>query len=179
MLFALGAASAALDAIKSLTTSGSSSAQSAGFSQASADLFGLSGGASAAGSSAAIPGLSGGGQISPTTLSALLDAQSQSSTGSVTAASTDPGSALQGLFAQIDASADGTGSTSGASTNSVTNSDGSTTTSLTTASGSKVTTTSPAPTTSSSAATSSYNLIEQLIQREVGAISAPSLSVNV
>jgi hypothetical protein len=54
MLFALGAASAALDAIKSLTSSSSSSAQSTGFSQASADLFGLSGGTSASGSSAAV-----------------------------------------------------------------------------------------------------------------------------
>jgi len=69
----------------------------------------------------------------------------------------------------------------GASTTSVTNSDGSTTTSLTYADGSKVTTTSPGPTTSSSAASSSYNLVEQLIQRETNAISfsAPSLSVSV
>jgi hypothetical protein len=111
-------------------------------------------------------------------LSALLDAQSQSSTPTTTAAS---GSAPQDLFSQIDASADGTSSTSGASTNSIANSDGSTTTSLTTADGSKVKTTSPAPTTSSSAATSSYNLMEQLMQREASAISfsAPSLSVNV
>ncbi len=178
MLFALGAASAALDTIKSLTSSTSSSAQSSGFSQASADLFGLSSGASAPGSTGAVPGFSGGGQISPTTLSALLDAQSQSSTGAATSAS---GSTLQNLFSPIDANGDGTSSTSGASTTSATNSDGSTTTSLTYANGSKVTTTSPAPTTSSSAVSSSYNLIDQLIQRETNAISfsAPALSVNV
>ena len=80
MLIAFGAASAALDTIKSLTSSGSSSAQSTGFSQASTDLFGLSGGASSSGSSAAATGFSGGAQISPSTISALLDAQSQSST---------------------------------------------------------------------------------------------------
>jgi Ca2+-binding EF-hand superfamily protein len=70
----------------------------------------------------------------------------------------------------------------GASSTSVTNSDGSTTTSLTYADGSKVTMTSPAATTASSTATSSYNLIEQMIQRESQAISFsaanPSLSLS-
>ena len=60
----------------------------------------------------------------------------------------------------------------GASSTSVTNSDGSTTTSLTYADGSKVTMTSAAAAASSSAATSSYNFIEQLIQRQAKAISA-------
>jgi hypothetical protein len=70
----------------------------------------------------------------------------------------------------------------GASSTSVSNSDGSTTTSVTYADGSKVTMTSPAATTSSGSATSSYNIIEQMIQREAQAISAgaiPSLSLNV
>ncbi len=69
----------------------------------------------------------------------------------------------------------------GASSTSVTNSDGSTTTSLTYADGSKVTMTSPASGSSSSAATSSYNFIEQMIQRQAKAISSsasPSLSVS-
>ena len=57
----------------------------------------------------------------------------------------------------------------GASSTSVTNSDGSITTSLTYADGSKVTTTSAAAATSSSAATSSYNFIEQMIQRQAQA----------
>ena len=70
----------------------------------------------------------------------------------------------------------------GASTTSVTNSDGSVTTSLTYADGSKVTMTSPASGSSSSAATSSYNFIEQMIQRQAQSISSAatsSLSVSV
>ncbi len=70
----------------------------------------------------------------------------------------------------------------GASTTSVTNSDGSITTSLTYADGSKVTMTSSASGSSSSAATSSYNFIEQMIQRQAQAISSAataSLSVSV
>jgi hypothetical protein len=70
----------------------------------------------------------------------------------------------------------------GASSTSVSNSDGSTTTSVTYADGSKVTMTSPATTASSSSATSSYNIIEQMIQREAQAISSgatQSLSVSV
>lgn len=59
----------------------------------------------------------------------------------------------------------------GASSTSVTNSDGSTTTSLTYADGSKVTMTSAA---ASGAATSSYNFIERMIQRQAHAISASS-----
>jgi hypothetical protein len=65
----------------------------------------------------------------------------------------------------------------------VSNSDGSTTTSITYADGSKVSLTTPAASTSSTnSATSSDNLIEQLIQREAQALSASgasSLSVSV
>ena len=74
---------------------------------------------------------------------------------------------------------------SGAASTSVTNSDGSTTTSITYADGSKVSLTTPAASTTSSggsSATSTYNLIEQLIQREAQALSASvatSLSVSV
>jgi Ca2+-binding EF-hand superfamily protein len=70
----------------------------------------------------------------------------------------------------------------GASSTTVTNADGSTTTSLTYADGSKVTMTSPATAGASSTATSSYNFIEQLIQRQAKAISSQassSLSVSV
>jgi len=69
----------------------------------------------------------------------------------------------------------------GASTTSVTNSDGSVTTSLTYADGSKVTMTSAAGGSSPSSATSSYNFIEQMIQRQAQAISSAataSLSVS-
>jgi EF-hand domain pair len=64
----------------------------------------------------------------------------------------------------------------GASSTSVTNSDGSTTTSVTYADGSKVTMTSPAATTASGTATSSYNAIERMIAREAKAISSASAS---
>ncbi len=70
----------------------------------------------------------------------------------------------------------------GASSTSVTNSDGSTTTSLTYADGSKVTMTSPAAAAASTSAASSYNFVEQAIQREAQALSASvasSLSVSV
>jgi len=69
----------------------------------------------------------------------------------------------------------------GASSTSVTNSDGSVTTSLTYADGSKVTTTSAATASASSAATSSYNFIDRMIQRQAQSISsagAGSLSVR-
>ena len=69
----------------------------------------------------------------------------------------------------------------GASSSSSTNSDGSTTTSVTYADGSKVTLTAPAASGASSSATSSYNFVEQLIQRQAQALSAsatPALSVT-
>jgi EF-hand domain pair len=275
MLLALGAVSSALDALQSLTSSKSSSPLATGFNQSSTNPFDLSGGTAPSGSSIPASGSGGFSQLSPATMSALLAAQSQSSTGSATSTSTSPSSALQDLLSQLDtngdgkisksefenalgaggtnlaqaddvfnkldkngdgsvsldemssalqgaggkgrhhhhhvASSDGSGDStgangsssgasgsssgtggsssdpllqalSGASSTSVTNSDGSTTTSVTYADGSKVTMTSPAATTSSSSATSSYNLIEQMIQREAQAISSgatAALSVSV
>lgn len=78
----------------------------------------------------------------------------------------------------------------GASSTTVTNADGSTVTSLTYADGSKVTMTTPATSSTSStnksgapsAATSSYNFVEQLIQRQANLISSQTssaLSVSV
>jgi hypothetical protein len=61
----------------------------------------------------------------------------------------------------------------------VTNSDGSTTTSVTYADGSRVTMTSPAATTASSTATSSYNVIERMIAREAQAIASSTASLPV
>jgi hypothetical protein len=49
----------------------------------------------------------GGSQISPETMSALLDAQSQSSAGATTTASKSRSDALKDLFAQIDGDGDG------------------------------------------------------------------------
>jgi hypothetical protein len=250
MLFALGAASSAIDALKALTSS-KSSAQTTGVSQNSAGTFDLpfSNGSASIGSGTGSGG-TGGSQISPETMSALLDAQSQSSTGSATTASKSRSAALKDLFGQIDGDGDGKisksefeealgaggtnlaqadsvfgkldkdgdGSVSlkelasalkggkkdhhdhdkagdgdgsgsdpfsqavkGASSTSVTNSDGSVTTSLTYADGSKVTMTSAAGKSSSASATSSYNFIEQMIQRQAQAISSGatgSLSVS-
>jgi Ca2+-binding EF-hand superfamily protein len=254
MLLALGAASSALDALQSLTSSNSSSSQSTGFNATNPFDISSSTSTSASPAPASAPG--GCPQISPATMSALLAAQGQSSTGT-SSASTSQSNALKDLFSQIDANGDGqisksefenalgaggtnlaqadavfnkldtngdgsvslgemssalkgsgaaghahhhhahvasTGDSSGsnanplmqalagASSTSVTNSDGSTTTSLTYADGSKVTMTSPAATTAASTATSSYNLIEQMIQRESQAISFsavnPSLSLS-
>jgi len=244
MLLALGAASSAIDALKSLTSSKSSSSQSNATSLF--DSFS----SSQASASTNTGGGGGGSQISPATMSALLAAQSQSSTGTTATSRSD---ALKDLFSQIDGNGDGKitksefedalgaggtnlknaddvfakldkdgdGSVSldelasalkggkgkgrhshhmaggsgengssadplmqalqGASSTSTTNSDGSVTTSLTYADGSKVTMTSAASGSSSSAATSSYNFIEQMIQRQAQAISASataSLSVS-
>ena len=257
MLLALGAASSVLDALKSLTAPKSSAPKPTGFSQDANSPFDFSGSAPASGSStsatpAPASGTPAGSQIAPATMSALLAAQSQSSTGSTPAAPTSKSDALKDLFSQLDSNGDGqvsksefesalgaggtnlakaddvfgkmdkngdgsvsldemssalkgsggkghhhphvadsSGSKSssdpllkaleGASSTSTTNSDGSTTTSLTYADGSKVTMTSPAAKTASSAATSSYNFIEQMIQRQAQAIStsaSSSLSVS-
>jgi Ca2+-binding EF-hand superfamily protein len=238
MLFALGAASSAIDALKALTSS-----KSSGVGQDASSAFTLTP-ANATGSNDGGPS-PGGGQrasISPETMSALLDAQSQAASGSAVTASKSRSAALKDLFGQIDGDGDGKisksefekalgaggtnlanadsvfgkldkdgdGSVSlkelasalrprghhhrdgngsdpfaqalqGASTTSVTNSDGSVTTSLTYADGSKVTMTSPASGGSSSSAISSYNFIEQMIQRQAQAISSTataSLSVS-
>jgi hypothetical protein len=248
MLFALGAASSAIDVLKALTSS-KSSAQTNGASQNTTGVFDLpSSNASASIGSGNGSGGGGCASISPETMSALLDAQSQSSAGSTTAPKSRS-DALKDLFGQIDGDGDGKitksefeqalgaggtntaqadsvfgkldkdgdgsvslkelasalrpgkghhadrdksgnddGSSSdpfaqalqGASTTSVTNSDGSVTTSLTYADGSKVTMTSAASGSSSSAATSSYNFIEQMIQRQAQAISSgATASVSV
>jgi Ca2+-binding EF-hand superfamily protein len=245
MFLALGAASSAIDALKALTSS-KSSAQTTGVNQNARSPFDLM---SSTSSTSVGSGSGGGGsQISPQTMSALLDAQSQSSTGSTTTASKSRSAALKDLFGQIDGDGDGKitkeefetalgaggtnlkqadsvfgkldkdgdgsvslkelasalkggkkphhaasesdGSNSdplsqalqGASSTSVTNSDGSVTTSLTYADGSKVTMTSAAGKSSSTSAASSYNFIEQMIQRQaqqIASAATSSLSVSV
>jgi Ca2+-binding EF-hand superfamily protein len=213
MLLAFGAASATLDAIKSLTTKPSSS-QPIGSGPASGSSFDIS--APPSGGSTAVPGFNGGAQISPATLSALLAAQSQSSTGAAAPAATDRAGALQDLFSQIDGNGDGqitksefekalgAGGTNIAQADHVfsqldKNGDGTVSIGeLASAlqgrsgghhhhvhggglSGSGADQSLPAPTTSSGAASSSYNLIEQLLQRQANAISSSNtpLSVNV
>ncbi|MHB8268245.1 EF-hand domain-containing protein [Bradyrhizobium sp.] len=89
--------------------------------------------------------------------------------------------------ARSDGSSDSSGTSGSASdpllqaldattSTAVTNSDGSTTTSLTYADGSKVTMTSAPTASASTSAASSYNVIEQMIQREAQAISASAVS---
>lgn len=250
MLHALSAATSALDLLKSLTATKS---QSAGNKQQPKSPFDLSGSSTASEASPARSGAGASSQITPATMSALLAAQSQATTGSAASSSTSRSDALKDLFAQVDADSDGklsktefenalgAGGTNlkqadsvfgkldkdgdgavsldemmsalkgkghrrhdaagsdgsgapggsakdplmqaleGASSTSVTNSDGSITTSLTYADGSKVTMTSAATASASSAATSSYNLIEQMIQRQAQAVSsagAGSLSLT-
>jgi EF hand domain-containing protein len=254
MLFALGAASSAIDLLKSLTSSKTSKTKPAGLTQDATSAFDISGSTSAPTSAPPSSGSAGGGSapIAPETMSALLDAQSQAST--TTAASTmSPSDALKDLFGQIDGDGDGKisksefedalgaggtnlaqaddvfskmdkngdgnvtldemssalkggsghrshvhhhagGGDSGGGTadtlmqamddgasSSVTNSDGSVTTTTTYADGSKVTATSAASPSAAGGATSSYNFIDQLVQRQANAISAQasaSLSVS-
>src|SRR5712664_1948763 len=103
MLLALGAASSALDVLKSLTSSKSSSSQKTGVTQDASNPFDLSGTASASATPPPPPfGSGGGSQISPATMSALLAAQSQSSTGSTTSGSTTSGSTTSASTSKSD-----------------------------------------------------------------------------
>jgi hypothetical protein len=93
------------------------------------------------------------------------------SDGSATSGTGGTGSSADSLLQALD----------GASSTTATNSDGSTTTSITYADGTKVTMTTPAAPSASNAATSSYNLIEQMIQREAQTLAAsatPALSLS-
>jgi EF-hand domain pair len=112
MLFALGAASSIWDALQSLTSSKSSSAQSGTSSQSAPSPFDLPGSSTPAAGSSSTPasGNTGWSQISPQTMSALISAQSQSSATAATSTSTaptSPSAALQDLFSQIDGNGDG------------------------------------------------------------------------
>jgi hypothetical protein len=219
MLFALGAASSAIDALKALT----STKPPSGAKQDAPNLFAFSADASA--SPGATSGSGGGtsSPISPETMSALLAAQSQSGSD-VSSLSMRSGS-LKDWFAKVDSDADGKisksefealGQADGALSKLDTDGDGSispaellaalrgkghhrdqqqangsrdptesdprlqalqgaSSTSATNADGS-------ATSSASSAAASSYNFMEQLIQRQTNVISAQassSLSVSV
>jgi hypothetical protein len=145
MLFALGAAATALDAVGSLTSLGASSPKassqpSTGFS--AVDPFEIASPVSASTASAPASGFGTGSPISPATMNTLLAAQGQSSTGSDTSAASSASDAWQDLSSQIesDAGAD-----------------------------------------DSNAATSSYNLLGQMFQQQIKAMSfsAPPLSFSV
>jgi hypothetical protein len=106
MLFALGAVSSALDALQSITSK-SSSGHSSGSGKAATNPFDLVANTDATGTVKPSSGsTSAGSQISAQTMSALLAAQSQStsSTGSTASAPADP---LQDLFSLIDGNGDG------------------------------------------------------------------------
>src|SRR5688572_209222 len=102
MLLALGAATSALDLLKSLTAP-----KSAGNKQEPKSPFDLSGSSTASEASPGRSGPGGSSQISPATMSALLAAQGQATTGSAPSASNGRSDALKDLFAQIDADSDG------------------------------------------------------------------------
>jgi hypothetical protein len=105
MLFALSAASSLLDGLQSLTSTASSSRSAAPSSGQGDNPFDVSPAAGAAASSDPATPTGYGTQISPETMSALIDAQSQ--TGASTSTSLDPSKALQDLFSQIDADGNG------------------------------------------------------------------------
>jgi hypothetical protein len=107
MLPALGAASSLLDALQSLTKSKSSSPQPTGFDQGSSNPFDLSGSAASSAGSAPASAPGGCSQLSPATMSALLAAQSQSSTATTTPAPASRADALKDLFSRLDANGDG------------------------------------------------------------------------
>ena len=108
MLPALGAASAALDALQSLFPSNSSPVPTTGFGQTSTNLFdSYTSSAAPSGNPAPVSGTTGFSQLSPATMSALFAAQGQSSAATTNSALTSPSSALQNLFSQLDANGDG------------------------------------------------------------------------
>jgi Ca2+-binding EF-hand superfamily protein len=105
MMFALGAATSIFDSLQALTSSSSSSASSSQGGTTSAFQLGSSTQASATPTTGLSGGNGGFSGISPQTMSALLDAQSQS--GTTTSTSTSPSDALQNLFNDIDSNGDG------------------------------------------------------------------------
>ncbi len=102
MLFALGAAATLLDGLQSLASSSQSTASLAGQAGTPFDPLG---GTQTPGSSGSAAPNGFGAQISPQTMSALLDAQSAA--GSTSTASLSPSAALKNLFSQIDADGNG------------------------------------------------------------------------
>ncbi|VIO69709.1 hypothetical protein CI1B_29170 [Bradyrhizobium ivorense] len=103
MLFALGAASSAIDLLSSLMSSKSTT--QTGAAKQGTGLFSPSATPSTSGSAGTASG-SGSAQISPETMSALLAAQSQTS-ASTSSAPTSRSDALKDLFSQIDADGNG------------------------------------------------------------------------
>lgn len=106
MLFALGAATSAIDVLKALVPTKSPSTSATGVSQDASGLFDFTAGASTSAGTNPGSGASGGAKISPDTLSALLAAQNQS-IDTTSSAPTSRSDALKDLFSKIDADGDG------------------------------------------------------------------------
>ena len=231
MLPALAAATAAIDALQALTAAKKKNAATSGAAQPTPNPFAVP--AATTASTAATPVIASSAQSSGTlssgTMSAMLDAQSQSST------STNRSDALKSLFGQLDSDASGgiskaefeeklgAGGTNVAAADNVfgkldTDGDGSVSlkelaaalskpkkekaddvdksasadplltalqdaSAATAADGTAATALSSTLAATSASATSSYNSIEQMIQRQAQAISASttansSLSIN-
>jgi EF hand domain-containing protein len=111
MLFALGAVSSALDALRSLTSSKSSSTQQTGFTQGATNPFAIGSGTSTPSGATSSVNSPNRPQISPETMSALISAQGQSSASASNSTSSTSSmnrqDALKDLFSRIDADGDG------------------------------------------------------------------------
>lgn len=138
-------ASSVLELLNSLTSARSSAANSTGFGRESADPFaGIFGGTAMSGTSAPASGLDVFPQMSSATINALLAVQSRSSAASPPPAGTDQPAVAKDLFSQLDANGDGQVSRS------------------------------EFEATAASAATSSYNLMDEMIARQMQAFASSS-----
>ena len=142
MLLSAYTASSALELLRSLTSSNSSSAN--GFGRESSDPFDIFGGTAMSGKSTSSSFLDGFPQISQATVNALLAAQSRSSTGSLPSAGTGKPDVPKDPFSQLDANGDGQVTKSEFEANAA------------------------------AAATSSYNVMEQMIARQMQAFASSS-----
>ena len=138
-------ASSVLELLNSLTSSHSSSANSTRFGRESSDPFGdIFGGTAMSGKSTPYSGLDGFPQISSATINALLAAQNRPSTASLPSAGTGKPDVPKDLFSQLDADGDGQVSKSEFEANATV------------------------------AATSSYNVMNQMIARQMQAFATSS-----
>jgi hypothetical protein len=180
MLFALGATSSIWDALQSLRAqSGTTSQTTASSFEPTSDVAPPESTATACSSGSC------SSPLSSQTLGALIAAHSSSVAGGT--GSSAPSGSVGGSADTGVSGTDPQGQIAPGSTTTVTNADGSTTTSFTLADGAKITLVTPGPRITSDAlpsslATSSYNLVEQAIQRDAQSLSANAsayLSVNV
>ena len=137
-------ASSVLELLRSLTSSGSSSANSTGFGRESSDPFDIFGGTAMSGKSTSSSFLDGFPQISQATINALLAAQSQASPALPPWAGTGKPEVVKDLLSQLDADGDGQ------------------------------VTKSEFEATATSAATSSYDFMNQMIARQMQAFASSS-----